>query len=124
MKVVFDTNALFAAFVSRSGVCASIVEAALIDDDVVTSHYILDELQQHLTGKARLSIELVSSIREYLLSHVQIVTPAEVDPQTCRDSKDLPILGTAVAAACDALVTGDRALRVMDRFATFVSTLR
>ena len=46
----------------------------------------------------------------------EMVQPAEVPPDACRDPEDLPILGTAVAGRAERLVTGDQDLLVLGAF--------
>lgn len=118
MKVVFDTSVLFAAFITRHGLCASIVERAIEYDSVVLSDFILAELSRHLLGKAGLSASTVSEVMELLRRECAIVAPAQVDPKVCRDSNDAAVLGTCVAGDAEVLVTGDQDLVVLQRFGT------
>lgn len=47
------------------------------------------------------------------------MTPDPVEPSMIRDPSDVAILGTAVAAKADLLVTGDKDLLVVKKFETF-----
>jgi putative PIN family toxin of toxin-antitoxin system len=107
MKVVLDTNVLFAAVVAKRGICAGVVEHVLEREQLVLCEPILAELSQHLVGKARLSGPLVAALAERLRCDAWLVTPADVDPDACRDPKDLPILGACLAARAEVLVSGD-----------------
>mgnify|MGYP006309235277 CR=1 FL=1 len=51
MKIVLDTNVLFAAFASPKGTGATCVEGVLEQHTLVVSSHILQELYRHLTGK-------------------------------------------------------------------------
>ncbi len=44
-----------------------------------------------------------------LRSRFEVVEPATIEEKARRDRDDLPILGTAVAARCDVLASGDKA---------------
>ena len=51
-----------------------------------------------------------------LRSRFEIVEPATIDEEACRDRDDLPVLGTAVAARCDVLVSGDKDILELETF--------
>jgi len=106
MKVVLDTNVVIAAFASR-GLCADLYELCLADHRIVTSTYILDEVEDKLLNKLCLPAFRVTEIRRYLEGVATVVVPVEVAAEICRDADDLPVIGTALAAGADVLVTGD-----------------
>lgn len=56
MKIVLDTSVLIAAFIAR-GKCHSLVERCLQVHSVITSDFILQEFQEKLTQKFKLSSE-------------------------------------------------------------------
>ncbi len=116
MKVVTDTNVLYAAFVSKEGTCAQLLELLLSSGSLVLSQFILDELRRHLLAKKRLGAARVDRQLEFLASSSLRVTPAEVPAEVCRDADDLPVLGTLVAADADCLITGDRDLLDLGQF--------
>ncbi len=55
MRVVLDTSVLFAAFRLESGFCTDLFRQCVLRYDLVTSEHILDELQRHLIGKAKVA---------------------------------------------------------------------
>jgi putative PIN family toxin of toxin-antitoxin system len=117
MRVVLDTNVLFAAFVARTGLCAQIVESTLAQHDLFLSQHILAELTRHLCGKARLDQPTVDGAIESLLaSAADVVDPAPTPPDAVRDPQDAAILGTAVASRADVLVSGDKDLLVLGSY--------
>ena len=118
MRVVLDTNVLFAAFAFERGVCAGILRIGVIRHQLFTSEHILTELQRHLAGKTNLTASKVDEIIAQLRQMCELVTPAVVAPGTCRDPDDLPVLGTAVAGQAEALVTGDKDLLVLGKHGT------
>lgn len=109
MKVVLDTNVLLAAFATR-GLCEAVLAVCLASHDLVLSEHILMELRRHLVEKLKLPARQVNEIVALLREQAILVTPAKVPANICRDRDDLPVLGTAVAAEADCLVTGDRDL--------------
>jgi len=109
MKVVLDTNVIIAAFAAR-GLCTDLFEVCLADHQIVTSHYILDEVRDKLLSKLRLGDGRAADIRSFLESVATAVTPLDVAKEVCRDIDDLPVIGTALAAGAQVLVTGDKDL--------------
>ena len=63
-----------------------------------------------------MSEEQANEAVSFLRQQASIVGPAEVPPNACRDSDDLPVLGTALAAGADCLVTGDADLLALGAF--------
>jgi putative PIN family toxin of toxin-antitoxin system len=109
MRLVLDSNVLIAAFVAR-GVCAELLEHAVRVHEPVTSAFILEEVHRGLLDKVRVSASQADSAVKLLRTRFEIVEPAAVEEGACRDPDDLPVLGTALAARGDALVTGDKDL--------------
>jgi len=115
VKVVLDTNVLLAAFATR-GLCEAVLDVCLASHEIVLSKHILKELRRHLTAKLKLPVEQAEAIVTFLREHASIVSPAKVPAGACRDRGDLAVLGTAVSAAADCLVTGDRDLLDIRQF--------
>jgi putative PIN family toxin of toxin-antitoxin system len=100
---------IVAAFGSR-GLCEDVVRVCLSRHEIYLSEAILREVQEHLPTKFKLPATRVVEIIALLRELAEIVEPANVPTGACRDAKDLVILGTAVSADADCLVTGDRDL--------------
>ena len=115
MKVVLDTNVLVAAFATR-GLCEAVLEVCLAGHDLVLSEPILKELRRHLRGKFKVPRVQAQAIVAFLREHAAVVAPATVPADACRDRTDLAVLGTALAAEADCLVTGDRDLLDLREF--------
>jgi len=116
VRIVTDTNVLFAAFVSTQGTCAQLLEVLLEGHTLVLSSHILSELREHLIGKRRLDSALVDEQIAFLESSAVMVTPIAVPADTISDPDDLPVLGTAIAGQADCLVTGDKELLNLGSF--------
>lgn len=84
----------------------------------VTSEYILEEVTRKLSERFRFP-PMVAQLRKSILAAAQCVEPADIPIGTCRDPNDLPVLGTAVAAQADVLITVDKDLLELRRFAGF-----
>lgn len=115
MKVVLDSNVVIAAFASR-GLCSDVFELCLYEHSVVLSRSLLQEIHRGLRNKVKLPQSLADSIRRFLSSEAEIVTPARVPKDSCRDPSDNKVLGTAVASKADAIITGDEDLLVLRQF--------
>ena len=115
MKIVLDANVVVAAFASR-GLCESIVELCLHSHEIVLCEKLLDEILRNLRQKIKLPAGIVKDIGKLLREHADIVTPVPLARSLCRDPDDVKILGLAVAANVDCIVTGDKDLLILERF--------
>ena len=109
MRVVLDTNVILAGFATR-GLCEAVVALCLDQHELILSDAILSEVREHLSGKFRMPAARAAEITSFLEEHAEIVSPAEVPYDACRDADDRQILGTAVAGLADSLITGDQDL--------------
>ena len=115
MRIVLDTNVLLGAFTTR-GLCEAVMAVCLEHNEIVISDFIMDELGRHLRGKFRMPAKRTEEILSFLREQGEVVKPETVESGACRDSKDLKILGTAVAGRADCLVTGDDDLLTLKKF--------
>jgi putative PIN family toxin of toxin-antitoxin system len=109
VRVLLDSSVLIAAYISRAGSCAGLLEDVLNDHHWVISNFILDELCRKLKEKFRYPDDEIAEIRETIIA-AEFVRPEEVPADVCRDPNDLPILGTALAGQAEVIVTGDKDL--------------
>ena len=117
MRVVLDSNVLVAAFVAR-GTCAELLEHCVREHQLLSSEYILEEVRRNLVSKARASDRDADDAVKLLRTRLTLVEPTDLGRRACRDSEDDPILGTAVAARCDLLVTGDNDILELGEYET------
>ncbi len=110
MIVTLDTSVLVAAQITTAGTCADIVKFTLREHRLVLSDYILEEFERTLIKKLRYPAEAARSFVSDYRAVAVIVEPRAVDPSLCRDPADAAVLGTALAAKADMLVTVDRDL--------------
>jgi len=115
VKVILDSNVLMAAFGSR-GLCEAILEVCLSDHELYISEAILNKVRSHLSDKFKLSSQQIDENLGMLRDECTWVYPATIPKNACRDPDDLLILGTALAAGADCLVTGGRDLLVLTTF--------
>lgn len=67
MRIVFDTNVLFAAFVARAGLCARIVEECLLAHEIFLSDFSVSELRRVLKEKSSLDSHLIEAAIQALV---------------------------------------------------------
>jgi len=115
VRIVFDTNVLFSAFVAH-GACAGLYEECLLGARVVVSQPILNELRVKLVDKAGLSPGEAEELVQAVTSDAEVVAPRPLPAPACRDPDDDMVLATALAANANAIVTGDQDLLVLGRF--------
>ena len=114
MRVLFDTNVLFAAFTVR-GFCDELIEETVDLCAIVWSTPLHDELVRALRQKRLLTpaaVEATSAFSELC----EMVKPVALLKRICRDPDDDIVLATAVAGRADLIVTGDDDLLVLKTF--------
>lgn len=109
MRLVLDSNLINAAFAAR-GLCQALFEYCLENHEIFICREMLDEIDRKLVQKIGVPRKIAAEIKSYLKAGVVLVEPARVEPGRCRDKKDLVVIGTAVAAHADYLITGDKDL--------------
>jgi len=122
LRVVLDTNVLVSGLAYPGSVPGQIVAAWRQGSlDVVLSRYLLDELARvlpRLNHRLQWQPADFADLIDILAIEADIVDPAAVSGGSARDAKDLPVLGTFLAAQADYLITGDKDLLALkDRYA-------
>lgn len=115
MRIVFDTNVLFAAFVTH-GVCAGLYEECLLRGRIVVSRFILEELREMLRTKAKLSQSEAEEVIAAVKADSEMLEAQQLAAPVCRDEEDDWILATALAARAGAIVTDDKDLLALKRY--------
>jgi putative PIN family toxin of toxin-antitoxin system len=116
VRALLDSSVLVAAYISRAGTCASLLEDILNDHEWLTSDFILDELSRKLRDKFKYPEDEIAEIREAAMIAAEFAAPAEIPNDACRDPSDLPILGTAIAGRAEVIITGDKDLLTLQAF--------
>lgn len=114
MRVLFDTNVLYSALVAK-GFCEDAVADAAGRCTIVWSQPLRDELMAVLRRKFKLGPGTLAALDAFA-ALCEWVVPASLSQPVCRDPDDDLVLGTALAAHADVIVTGDDDLLVLKAF--------
>jgi uncharacterized protein len=116
VKLVLDSNVILAAFATR-GLCEAVMSLCLEFHTLILSDYIAQEVHRRLQSKFKYPLKDSDEIIVFLRQHAELVNPAALPSDICRDPRDVPIIGTAVAGRADVIVTGDDDLLVLKNYA-------
>ena len=114
MRVVFDTNFLYAAFAAK-GFCEELVDEAASECEIIWSNTLREEFESILARRHQIG----PATRVALAAYVDLCEFAEPEPlseRICRDADDDVVLGTALAGKADVIVTGDNDLLALKTF--------
>jgi uncharacterized protein len=115
MKIVLDANVVVAAFAAR-GLCEAVLELCLDSHEIILSEHLFAEIHKNLLKKVKLPKKVADQIITWLRENSSVVNPTPLSLKSCRDPDDVPVLGTALAAQADVIVTGDKDLLILKRF--------
>jgi uncharacterized protein len=107
VRVVLDTNVLLSAVFTR-GICQAVLDSVVESPvcTLVVGDYPLGEFRRVSIEKFRVPADDADAASDFILRNSERVRPADVAHGICPDEDDLPVIGTAVAARADVLVTG------------------
>jgi putative PIN family toxin of toxin-antitoxin system len=114
MKVFLDTNVLASAAATR-GLCADVLREVFASHELFISEQVVIELRRVLQLKFGVNQELVEDFIELLERDGIPAQPGELPAIDLRDNDDLTILGAAISAGAEVLVTGDQELLDLNR---------
>ncbi len=109
MRVILDANVLIAAVAGR-GLCESLLELCLEEHDLIVSEELLDEVHRILIRRIKVPGVAALDFCRLLRNNATVATPAALPAGTCRDPRDVYLLGLSQSAKAQALVTGDKDL--------------
>jgi uncharacterized protein len=115
MKIVLDSNIIVAAYAGR-GLCYSLFELCLDRFTIISSEYILTEVQRTLHKKLKMPQNSVQIIIDYLKEFCILSTYNKLSENICRDKNDNDIIALAFDNNVDYLITGDQDLLVLKKY--------
>ncbi len=109
MRAVLDTKVLVAAYITE-GLCARLLRRARQQQfELITCPHILKECCENLKKLTAPLPQVLEATVGQLKAITTVVGPApSLTPRVCRDPTDNIILGCALTAQADNLVTRDR----------------
>lgn len=111
MKVVFDTNILLSAFLTKGGAAQQLFARVVETHTILTSEYILQEAVEKLSGKLKIPEREIGSFMRYVRARMTVIDPSESGgPVDFEDPKDIPILQLFEVAGIHYFITGDKKL--------------
>ena len=116
MRIMLDTNILISIIFFPSGVTREFTGRAGLGNRIVLCDYVIEELRLVVDRKFPGRKKILEQFF-YELPFELVYTPKDLnleDFPAVRDSKDTPILATAILENIDILVTGDKDLRVVE----------
>lgn len=109
MRVMLDTNVLFSLLLFPNERMNAMMERIFSEHELILSSFVVSELKdvvrRKFPAKARVVDRLLSK-----MSYSLVYTPDEMDEAVfdIRDTKDYPVLYTAIIEDVDIFVTGDK----------------
>ena len=116
MKVFLDTNVLASAAATR-GLCADVLREIFASHELFISDQVLAELRRVLRLKFGVVQDLIDDFISLLEQDSISAQPAQLPRIELKDRDDLAIMGAAIAAGAEVLVTGDNELLDLSRIA-------
>lgn len=116
MRVVFDSNIFISALTLPGGKAdAAVLRVLDGEDTLIISHEIIDEVLTVLAKKFSKDAEALSRVAINLAEIGETVRPAE-RLKVLDDDSDNRILECAIAGNVEAIVTGDKAMRMLKKY--------
>ncbi|RJR18713.1 MAG: putative toxin-antitoxin system toxin component, PIN family [Desulfobacteraceae bacterium] len=116
MIVVIDANVAIAAVAAR-GLCEAVMELCLEHHEIVLCEGILTEIEEKLRDKLLVPPPIIAEYLKILRNNAIVLEPEAVNPEVCRDTQDLMILGLVKPGHVRAIITGDKDLLVVKEYA-------
>jgi len=110
MKILFDTNVLIASIITH-GSCFEVFEHCLRNYEIITSDFIIKELEEKLKNKFHYTQIEINEIKLLLFERIKNIGLSEKKIiKEIKDKDDYNILSTAIKGKCNCIITGDKEL--------------
>jgi predicted nucleic acid-binding protein len=107
VRVFPDTNVLASAFGTR-GLCADVLRLILGEHEPVTGEVVIEELRRVLSRKFGVPADTVQEIESLLRGYHVEPEPRHLPDLKLSERNDLLLVGSAVRANAEIVITGDR----------------
>jgi len=109
VRALLDTNVLIAAFIAR-GNSSEVFAHCLSEHNIITSQWLIDELEEKLSGKFHFSMSEIKGVVGLVRDNAKLAEPEDFGERICRDADDDNVLAAALAGKAKCIVTGDKDL--------------
>ena len=113
MRVLLDSNVWLSALTARRGFCRQLWRQIVKRCEVFSGRPIVREVEEKLVKKFRYSPSRAHRLAMFVEGRTTAIMLSAQPPPLCRDPDDDLILGLAVQAGCEYLISGDRDLLVL-----------
>jgi uncharacterized protein len=107
LRVFLDTNVLASAFGTR-GLCADLLQVILVEHELVTGEVVIEELRRVLVRKFDTRADKVNDVERFLRGYHVEPGPRQLPNLNLSERSDLMVVGSAISAKAEILITGDR----------------
>ncbi len=114
MRVLLDTNVIVSAVTTR-GLCADVFRAVLSAHEFVTCAQVLEEVRRILSMKFLVPEQLIAEYLELIGQDAIVAEPDDLPELPIQDQDDAEIVGAAISAGAEVLVTGDHELQSLKK---------
>lgn len=114
MRVFLDTNVLASALGTR-GLCADVSQLIIEDYELVTGEIVIEELRGVLSRKFGARADKLKEIDRFLRRYHVEPKPRHLPDLDLSDRNDLIVVGSAINAKAEILITGDREMLALKK---------
>jgi predicted nucleic acid-binding protein len=107
VRVFLDTNVLASAFGTR-GLCADVLQVILTEHELVTGEVVIEELRRVLIRKFDTPADKAKEVEGFLRGYHVEPRPGRLPDLDLSERGDLMVVGSAISAKAEVLITGDR----------------
>jgi uncharacterized protein len=112
LRVFLDTNVLASAFGTR-GLCADLLQVILAEHELVTGEVVIEELCRVLIRKFDTRAVKVNDVERFLRGFHVEPKPHQLPNLNLSERSDLMVVGSAINAKAEILITGDREILIL-----------
>ena len=114
MRVFLDTNVLASAFGTR-GLCADLLQVILGEHELVTGEVVIEELRRVLIRKFDTRADKVNDVEKFLRGYHVEPKPGHLPNLNLSERSDLMVVGSAINAKAEIMITGDREILALKK---------
>jgi len=114
LRVFLDTNVLASAFGTR-GMCADVLQLILDKHELLTGELVIEELRRALSTKFGMPADIVKGYERFLRGYHIEPRPPHLPDLDLRERNDLIVVGSAINAKAEILITGDKEMLALKK---------